>query len=136
MRQIDITSWPPTTTTIDDDDEKQIDVSRAMLQDRPMATVLTYPDSRAVSGRSFAARYAMESVMKYPDLPHERAARADAIRHARRLESIARMYPSCTLWERVARAYDDAEGHAGMTRANDMLRARFARFLNDVESLS
>jgi hypothetical protein len=129
-----------TTTTITDDDDgddkKQIDAARSTLQDRPMATVLTYPDSRAVSGRSFTACYTEESVMKYPDLPHERAARADAIRHARRLESIARMYPSCSLWECVARAYDDAGSHAGMTMSNDMLRARFARFLNDVESLT
>jgi hypothetical protein len=44
-----------------------------------MATVLTYPDSRAVSGRSFAARYAMESDMKTQTPPLTLKSIVDAI---------------------------------------------------------
>jgi hypothetical protein len=69
--------------------------------------------------------------MKFPVYPPERAERHALIRHARALEMIARKTPSCALSRCVSRAYDAAEGTAGTTIANDLLRARVARYWCD-----
>jgi hypothetical protein len=97
-----------------------------------MVTSLPFPslDSRALC---VAIGAPMESHMKYPVDPAQRIARAADIRHARRLESIARAYPSASLSVSVAVAFDRAEGHPGMTRANDLLRARFAYWADKVQ---
>jgi hypothetical protein len=68
--------------------------------------------------------------MKFPDTIPQRLARAADIRHARKLESICRRAFSRSLAREVYLAFNRAEGHAGTSRANDMLRRRESRWFD------
>ena len=65
----------------------------------------------------------------FPHFPSERAERLRRIRLARIAERVAKRVNTARAWRFAALAYDKAEGMAGLSVCNEVLRARVSRYL-------